>query len=196
MVNFNPKAVIVTTQRIYIVDKTLGIIQNFSLLHQQNRLIVRSLLVVAGHTILFSTDHHLYYLTQEKGTSSSGAVRDSVPAFSIILSFNSLSNAKSIQRRQIVGALSDRVLLAYNGQSAEGDGKTQITFTVRAIPLLEPLLLGYLSSISQTKIKQELDVNLVQRACRYLDTNLISPALPRKLRQLGLLNSAIFLYQN
>ena len=67
---------------------------------------------------------------------------------------------------------------------------------VRAIPLLEPLLLGYLSTISQTKIKQELDIDLVQRACRYLDTNLISPALPRKLRQFGLLNSAIFLYQN
>lgn len=62
--------------------------------------------------------------------------------------------------------------------------------------MLEPLLLGYLSTISQAKIKQELDVDLVQRACRYLDTNLISPALPRKLRQLGLLNSAIFLYQN
>ena len=57
----NPKAVIVSNQRIYIVDKNLSIIQNY-----QHRLIVKSISILA-HTILFSTDNHLYYLTQEKG---------------------------------------------------------------------------------------------------------------------------------
>jgi hypothetical protein len=55
----------VTNHRIYIVDKSLSIIQNFSLLQQQTHLIVRSLSVIA-QTILFSTDHHLHYLTQDK----------------------------------------------------------------------------------------------------------------------------------
>ena len=41
-----------------------------------------------------------------------------------------------------------------------------------------------------------MDVDLVQRACRFLDTNQISQNLPLKLSQLGLLNSQMFLNQN
>ena len=64
------------------------------------------------------------------------------------------------------------------------------------MPLLEPLLLGYLATISTTRLKTELDVDLVMRACRFLDTNQISQNLTNKLRQFGLLNSEQFLYQN
>jgi hypothetical protein len=74
----------VTNHRIYIVDKSLSIIQNFSLLQQQTHLIVRSLSVIA-QTILFSTDHHLHYLTQDKQGIASG----------IIFSFNANSKKQN-----------------------------------------------------------------------------------------------------
>lgn len=95
------KVVIATHQRIYIADKNLNIVQNFSLLQQQKRLIVRSLTVVAGLTVLFSTDHHLYYLTQDKGTnqvSPSGAIM-------------SFKRTDPRSKEQVVGALGDRVVL-------------------------------------------------------------------------------------
>jgi len=190
------RAVILTHQRIYIADKNFVIVQNFSLLQQQKRLIVRSLTVVAGATILFSTDHHLYYLTQEKGTQQ-------VQAAGIVMSFQ---RTDSKNREQVVGALGDRVVLVSretdSGLNEQQNGSksskitSQIKFIARSIALLEPLLLGYLATISPTKLKAELDVDLVQRACKFLDTNQISQNLPMKLSQLGLLNSQMFLNQN
>ena len=56
------KAVIATNHRIYIVDKTLAILQNVSLLQNQTRLKVRSL-VLLDQTVLFASDAHIHYLT-------------------------------------------------------------------------------------------------------------------------------------
>ena len=86
-----------------------------------------------------------------------------------------MSNQREIQRRQIVGALSDRIILAYK----EGGS---VKFLARATPLLEPLILGYLSSFSSHRLKQEIDIDLIQRACKFLDTNLISQNFTAKLR--------------
>ena len=171
-----PKAVIASNHRIYIVDKSLSIIQNFSLLQQKTYLIVRSLSVVA-QTILFSTDHHLHYLTQEKYGVASG----------IVLSFNSNSKQQS-SGRSIVGALSDRVMIAVKEEGS------QVRFIIRQTNLLEPLLLGHLATISQGRIKSDADLDLVRRACLHLDTNQVSHTLSSKLHQMGLLNSELFLY--
>lgn len=57
-----------------------------------------------------------------------------------------MSNQREIQRRQIVGALSDRIILAYK----EGGN---VKFLARATPLLEPLILGYLSALSSHRLK-------------------------------------------
>jgi hypothetical protein len=103
-------------------------------------------------------------------------VPEAVLPCAAILSFNN---------QVIVGALSDRVLLCEGSR-----------FIVRAVPLLEPLLLGYLASFSSAKAKQEIDISLVQRACKYIETNQISQNLTRKLRQLDLLNTQIFLFSN
>jgi len=43
---------------------------------------------------------------------------------------------------------------------------------------------------------KDLDLDLVRRACLYLDTNQVSHTLSSKLHSLGLLNSELFLYQN
>jgi hypothetical protein len=58
---------------------------------------------VAGNLILFATDHHLYYLTQEKNSGSPssevdhfGGMPEAVTPSGIIMSFNSLSNTQSI----------------------------------------------------------------------------------------------------
>jgi hypothetical protein len=56
-------------------------------------------------------------------------------------------------------------------------------------------LLGYLATVSHHKTK-DLDLDLVRRACLYLDTNQVSHTLSSKLHSLGLLNSELFLYQN
>lgn len=190
------RVVILTQQRIYIADKNFVIVQNFGLLQQQRRLIVRSLTVVAGVTVLFSTDHHLYYLTQEKGSQR-------VQPSGVVMSFQ---RTDPKNREQVVGALGDRVVLVSrettSGAAKQQNGgkgpstSSQIRFVARNIQLLEPLLLGYLATLSQSKLKAELDVDLVQRACRFLDTNQISQNLPLKLSQLGLLNSQMFLNQN
>ena len=100
---------------------------------------MRSISIIA-HTILFSTDNHLYYLTQEKGQTSD-TIPEAVLPCNAILSFD---------KQLIVGALSDRVLLCQGSR-----------FLVRAVPLLEPILLGYLSSFSSSKVRQELDISLV-----------------------------------
>jgi len=65
------------------------------------------------------------------------------------------------------GALSDRVLFATEDKSQA----TNVRFNVKAISMLEPLLLGYLSSLSQSKLYQDLDRILVQRCLTYLDSN-------------------------
>lgn len=163
-----------TYQRIYVADKNFVIAQNFGLLQQQRRLIVRSLTVIAGVTILFSTDHHLYYLTQEKGNQQ-------VQASGIVMSFQ---RTDPKNREQVVGALGDRVVLVsretISGSANQQPGgrpaptSSQIKFAARNIQLLEPLLLGYLATLSHSRLKSELDVDLVQRACRFLDTNQIS----------------------
>ena len=129
---------------MYIVDKNLSIIQNFPL---TNRLIIRSISVVA-HTVLFCTDHHLYYLTQEKGTYSSN--ENSTVSEAVLPYGNIISLAK---QRTIVGALSDRILLAEGGKEPR--------FIVRGTPMLEPLLLGYLATISSAKSRQDMDIELV-----------------------------------
>lgn len=87
-------------------------------------------------------------------------------------------NCQKSEKRTIVGALTDRVMLA-----------TKNRFIIRAAPLLEPLLLGYFSTISASKLKTELNVELVMRACKFVDTNQISSKLTKKLQNLGLFNS-------
>ena len=47
--------------------------------------------------------------------------------------------------------------------------------------MLEPLLLGYLSSIPQKGVGS-LDIELVQKCCKFLDTQQISPNLMNKLK--------------
>ena len=71
-----------------------------------------------------------------------------------------------------------------------------VRFIIRQTNLLEPLLLGHLATISQGKIKSDVDLDLVRRACLHLDTNQVSHTLSSKLHQMGLLNSELFLYQN
>ena len=132
------KAVIASNQRIYIVDKNLSVLQNFSLMQHQSRLKLRNLTVV-DQTILFSTDTHLHYLTQEKGSNSeSGSISPS----GIVMSF------RPFEIGSLVGALSDRILIAYSDPSQ----KTNVRFSIKAVSMLEPLLLGYLSTVSQSKL--------------------------------------------
>ena len=122
---------------------------------------------VVDSTVLFQTDTHLHYLTQEKGGTAAStrdqkvwASADSVSATGTVLSFNSKGREQT-QRYSLIGALSDRILLATQDKSKPSG----VRFLVRPVSLLEPLLLGYLSSISQSKIQQELDRDLVKQAC-------------------------------
>lgn len=80
-----PKAVIATNQRICIVDRNLGILQNYSLVQQHTRLVIRNLALAGESTVLFATDNHLHYLTQERANSSE---TECVSPSGIIMSFN------------------------------------------------------------------------------------------------------------
>lgn len=62
-------------------------------------------------TILFSTDHHLYYLTQEKASQQ-------VQSSGVIMSFK---RTDTRNREQVVGALGDRVILVNRETLLESD---------------------------------------------------------------------------
>jgi hypothetical protein len=96
---------------------------------------------LGDHTILLTTEKNLRYITCGRLATSG-----------VIVSFD--GSAKTT----LINALSDRLILA--NPHIKGS----------AVSLLEPLLLGYLHSVSSYK----LDVELVSNCLRYLDTNMIS----------------------
>ena len=86
----------------------------------------------------------------------------------------------------LVKALSDRLIFVQKQVGKE----TQ--FITRPLFMLQPLLLGYLSSKNHTNV----DTKAVQSCLRYLDTNAMSQTLIQYLSQLGLDESASFIVKN
>jgi hypothetical protein len=148
-----------TNHAVYLVDANLGVLSTYPLTAGQ----LVSSLCFLGSTVLFSTSRHLYYLTPPSKpltTSFSG----------LLTSFTSNS--------LILGALSDRLTLL----TSRG---TPLT---KSVPLLEPLLLGYLTAPP--------DLQIVRRCLQYLDTQCFSPDLLRALQTLGMANAAQFVISN
>jgi hypothetical protein len=142
-----------TNHAVYLVDANLAVLSTYPLTSGQ----LVSSLCFLGSTVLFSTSRHLYYLTPPSKpltTSFSG----------LLTSFTSNS--------LILGALSDRLTLL----TSRG---TPLT---KSVPLLEPLLLGYLTAPP--------DLQIVRRCLQYLDTQCFSPDLLRALQTLGMANAA------
>lgn len=86
----------------------------------------------------------------------------------------------------IVKALADRVIFA--SQTIGSETK----FRSRPILMLEPILLGYLSSTAVGKA----DVASVQNCLKYLDTVAISHRLLQALSHHGMAKSVKFLLKN
>ena len=142
-----------TNHAVYLVDANLAVLSTYPL--PSGHLV--SSLCFLGSTVLFSTARHLYYLTppsKQLGTSFSG----------LLTSFTSNS--------LILCALSDRLTLL----TSRG------TLLTKSVPLLEPLLLGYLTAPS--------DLQIVRRCLQYLDTQCFSPDLLRALQTRGMANAA------
>lgn len=150
-----------TNHAVYLVDANLGVLSTYSLTSGQ---LVTSLCFL-GSTILFSTERHLYYLTPPSkplNTAFSG----------LLTSFTTNS--------LILGALSDRLTLL----TATG------SLLTKSVPLLEPLLLGYLTSTAPP------DLQIVRRCLQYLDTQCFSPSLLAALQSLRMANAAQFFVTN
>jgi hypothetical protein len=143
-----------TNHAVYLVDANLGVLSTYSLTSGQ---LVTSLCFL-GPTVLFSTERHLYYLTPPSkplNTTFSG----------LLTSFTSNS--------LILGALSDRLtLLTSNG-----------AILTKSVPLLEPLLLGYLTTTHP-------DLQIVRRCLQYLDSQCFSPSLLGALQAMKMPNTA------
>ena len=75
----NMKGVMATNQRICIVDSCLSGLVSLNL---ENNIFVTSLMWF-GQTVLYSTERHLMYLTQDKSENGSG----------IVMSFNCFKGA-------------------------------------------------------------------------------------------------------
>jgi len=103
-----------------------------------------------GQTLFYSTERHLSYLTQAKSDNAG-----------LLFGFSSHEKGNP---NIICSVLSDRVTLAfYKGP--------QVTFLTKHVLLLEPLLLGYLSSSKQPQ------PDTIKRLLTYLDCAHFSPAL-------------------
>jgi len=104
-----------------------------------------------GQTLFYSTERHLCYLTQSKSDNSG-----------VLFGFNSHDKANP---NIISSILSDRVTLAFY------KGPSSVTFLTKHVLLLEPLLLGYLSSTKHPH------PDTIKRLLTYLDCAHFSAAL-------------------
>ena len=137
---------------------------------------------MGDHTVLFTTASHLMHVYGEKH-----------PQVGVVLSFADYAERESDSdsadtpvQPVLVKALADRVVLASKKLGRE----TQ--FTSQPLFMLESILLGYLSTTSQSK----MDVKAIQDCLRHLDTNLISQKLVQHLAGLGLDKSVNFIVKN
>ena len=89
------RGVIGTNQRLCIVDSNLGILSHLQI---EANTFITSLMWI-GSTVLFSTERHLMYMTQDKHGSCHG----------MVFSFNNPVNSK---HSVIVNAFSDRIITA------------------------------------------------------------------------------------
>lgn len=126
---------------------------------------------LGDQTVLATTKSHLFYLTCGKN-----------PITGAIMSFSN-SNDK---RYSLLAALSDRVVLSIQKSSE------RTRFEVKSMLMLEPLLLGYLNSVSSYR----LDLALISNCMKYLDTNAISGQLAKKLTSLRLFAHLNLLHRN
>eukprot|EP00826_Nyctotherus_ovalis_P053760 TRINITY_DN7014_c0_g3_i5.p1 TRINITY_DN7014_c0_g3~~TRINITY_DN7014_c0_g3_i5.p1 ORF type:complete len:516 (+),score=91.38 TRINITY_DN7014_c0_g3_i5:1445-2992(+) len=146
---------VVTNQRIVIADGELSLVWEFRL----SQLELSSTVVSSwwlGNTLLFNNCTHLCYLTVYH------------PPCCII----SLP-----EPRALVGALLDRV---FTFQSTPDDKSSNIK--VLPLALTEPLLVGYLQTLSLPVVDKEVVANVLER----LDTTQISNRLVQALNNCGL----------
>ena len=143
------KGVIGTNQHIYFVDEKLvatGILK----LRESS---LTSLLWMGEHTVIASTRDHLLHIPYERHPKAEVVFSHAKSLSRQAASNNEAAKTQSYEESDlpsipiVVKALADRVILATQ------DLAGKVSFQSRPMLMLEPILLGYLSSVPQGKVE-------------------------------------------